>query len=109
VNLLRTDVFLDDLTEQFTWYDTHAGQEVADRYLNAAEATCRLLGQHPYLGPPGGFTHPRLRDWRFFLVFRPFSRHVLFYEISGSDLILRRALLGHRDLPRRLLESPASR
>lgn len=54
----------------------------------------------------GGFTHPRLRDWRFFVVFRPFKKYVLFYEIVGEEVIMRRAMHGHRDLPGRLLEPP---
>jgi plasmid stabilization system protein ParE len=78
---------------------------IAGHYLDAVEATCRLLGQHPQLGPRGGFNHPRLRDWRFFVVFRPFNKHVLFYETAGDDVIMRRAMHGHRNLPRRLLES----
>src|ERR1017187_8538642 len=62
----RTDDFIADVERQFDWYVAKAGWDVADRYLDAVEATCRLLGQHPNLGPRGGFTHPRLREWRFF-------------------------------------------
>jgi len=79
---------------------------VADHYLGSVQAACQLLGKHPVIGPPGGFAHPRLRDWRFFLVFRPFDRHVLFYEILSGEVVMRRAMHGHRDLPRRLLETP---
>jgi toxin ParE1/3/4 len=81
---------------------------VADRYVIAVQATCRLLEQHPQLGPGGGFKHPRLRGWRFFVVFHPFNKHVLFYETVGDDVIMRRAMHGHRDLPRRLLEPPGA-
>ena len=66
MNLRRTDVFVADLEQQFEWYARKAGLEVANRYLDAVEATGRLLGQQPFLGPTGGFTHPRLREWRFF-------------------------------------------
>jgi plasmid stabilization system protein ParE len=79
---------------------------VAEQYLTAVRATCQLLDKHPQLGPRGGFTHPRLRDWRFFVVFRPFKKHVLFYEVSGNNILMRRAMHGHRDLRRRLLEPP---
>jgi plasmid stabilization system protein ParE len=88
---------------QFAWYVTKAGWEVAERYLEAVDSTCGLLAQHPLLGPRGGFTHPRLRDWRFFLVLRPFQKHVLLYEIDGEEMKMRRAMHGCRDLPRRLL------
>ena len=102
----KTDVFIAAVERQFQWYLTHAPWEVADRYLDAVEAASRLLGRHPRLGPPGDFTHPRLSDWRFFVVARPFHKHVLFYEIAGDDIVMRRAMHGHRDLPRRLIESP---
>ena len=105
MNVRKADEFIADIERQFRWYLANAGGEVADRYLDAVEATCRLLGQHPNLGPRGGFTHPRLREWRFFLVFRPFSKHVLFYELAGGDIVMRRAMHGQRDLPRRLNKS----
>lgn len=108
MSLLKSDDFITDVERQFEWYAVNAGWAVADRYLIAIETTARLLEQHPHLGPRGGFTHPRLGEWRFFVVFRPFQKHVLFYEVIGDDVVLRRAMHGHRDLPKRLLEPPAS-
>jgi len=106
MNVRKTDDFITDVERQFEWYVLNAGWEVADLYLEAVQTTCQLLGQHPSLGPRGGFAHPRLRDWRFFLVFRPFKKHILFYEIFSGEVVMRRAMHGHRDLPRRLLETP---
>jgi plasmid stabilization system protein ParE len=37
-------------------------------------------------------------------VFPPFRKHVLFYEVAGGDVVMRRAMHGQRDLPRRLLD-----
>ena len=108
MSLRKSDDFIADVERQYEWYLRHADSEVAERYLTAVEATCRLLAQHSQLGPRGGFTHPRLRDWRFFVVFRPFKKHVLFYELIGNDAVMRRAMHGHRDLPRRLLEPPGT-
>ena len=104
MSLLKSDDFIADVERQYEWYAINAGWEVADRYLAAVEATCRLLDQHPLLGPQAGFTHPRLREWRFFVVFRPFKKHVMFYEATVDGVVMRRAMHGHRDLPRRLLE-----
>ena len=109
MNVRRSDIFIADVEQQFEWYTVNANWEIAERYLAAVEATCRLLGQHPQLGPRGNFTHPRLREWRFFVVFRPFSKHVLFYEIAGDEVFMRRAMHGHRDLPRRLIEPPPAK
>jgi hypothetical protein len=46
-----------------------------------------------------------LRKWRFFLVARPFNQHILSYEVAGGDIVMRRAMRGQRELPRRLLEA----
>ena len=108
MSLRKTDSFIADVERQFEWYAVNAGWELADRYLDAVEATCHLLGEHPLLGPRGGFSHPRLREWRLFVVFRPFRKHVLFYETAGNDALMRRAMHGHRDLAERLLEPPAA-
>ena len=94
------------MERQFECYAVNANWEIAECYLDAVEAACHLLGQHPQLGPCAGFSHPRLRDWRFIVVFRPFQKHILFYEIEGDDVLLRRVMHGHRDLPRRLVETP---
>ncbi len=104
MSVRKSDDFIADVERQVEWYAVNAGWNVAERYLAAVEATCRLLGQHPQLGPRGGFAHPRLRNWRWFVVFRPFKKHVLFYETLGDDVVLRRAMHGHRDLPGRLLD-----
>ena len=106
MSVRKSDDFIADVERQFEWYVVNAGWDVAERYLDAVEATCALLGQYPEIGPCGGFQHPRLRDWRFFVVFRPFKKHVLFFEVAGEDVVMRRAMHGHRDLPRRLIEPP---
>ena len=106
MNVRKSDVFIADVEKQFEWYLANAGEEVAERYLNAVEATCHLLGRYPQLGPAIRFSHPRLQGWRFFVVFRPFKKHVIFYEIAGKEVTVRRIAHGSRDLPRRLIENP---
>jgi toxin ParE1/3/4 len=108
MNICKSDDFIADAELQYQWYAGHAGWDVADRYLAAIASTCALLERQPLLGPAAALTHPRLTGWRFFVVVRPFQRHVLFYEIIDDEVIMRRILHGHRDLPRRLLEPPGS-
>ncbi len=108
MSVRKSDEFIEDVERQYEWYVVKAGWEVAEQYLSSVETTCQLLGQHPQLGPPGGFDHPRLCEWRFFVVFRPFNKHVLFYEVDGNVAMMRRAMHGNRDLLRRLLEPPGS-
>lgn len=106
MNLRKAEDFIADLEEQFEWYTINAGWDVAERYLAAAEATCQLLGAKPFLGPSLRAKHPLLRGWHFFVVFRPFNKHVLFYEIENDEIFMRRAMHGSRDLTRRLLQPP---
>lgn len=106
--LAKSDDFIADVEQQTKWYAQHAPWEIADRYLATVEATTRLLSDYPLIGPRAGFSHPRLRDWRFITMFRPFQKHVLFYETTVEAVVLRRAMHGHRDLPRRLLQPPAA-
>ena len=63
MSVRKTDAFLADVERQFESYAIHAGWDVAEDYLAAVEATCKLLGQHPQLRPRGGFVHPRLGDF----------------------------------------------
>lgn len=102
----KTDHFLAGVELQYQWYAERAGWQVADQYLAAVEGACALLERQPLLGPAAKFDHPHLSGWRFFVVFRPFHRHVLFYEIADQNVILRRALHGHRQIPQRLLDPP---
>lgn len=104
----KADHFIADAELQYQWYAEHAGWDVAERYLAAIEGTCALIGRQPLLGPVAALSHPRLAAWRFFVVMRPFHRHVLFYEIAGGEVIMRRVLHGHRNLPRRLLQPPGA-
>lgn len=100
----KSALFIADIEQGFEWYAVNASWAVAERYLNAIQITCRLIGRYPHLGPVGHFVHPRLRQWRHFVVSRPFNNHVLFYEIGDNDVVMRRAMHGYRDLPRRLAE-----
>lgn len=106
MSLRKSGDFISDVELQFEWYAVNASWEIAERYLSAVESTCQLLARHPQLGPRAGFSHPRLRDWRFIVTFRPFQKHAIFYETDGDEVLLRRVMRGSRDLPRRLIEPP---
>ena len=108
MNVRKADDFIADAELQYQWYAEHAGWDVAERYLAAIAGTCALIELHPFIGPAAALTHPRLETWRFFVVMRPFHRHVLFYEIVGGEVLMRRVLHGQRHLPRRLLEPPGA-
>jgi len=50
MSVCRAGAFIADVERQFEWYAVEAGWEVAERYLTAVEATCKLLGAYPFLG-----------------------------------------------------------
>ena len=50
MSLRKSDDFISDVERQFEWYAVTANWEVAERYLDAVDATCQLLGQYPLLG-----------------------------------------------------------
>jgi len=99
----KSDAFISDVEGQYEWYAIHADGDIAERHLQAIEATCGLLDHHPLIGPRTGFSHPHLVHWRFMVVFRPFQKHVIFYESKGGEVFLRRTMHGHRNLPERLI------
>jgi plasmid stabilization system protein ParE len=106
MSLFKSDDFIADVERQFEWYVDNADWNIADRYLDTLEATCRLLDKFPLFGSKVSLRHPRLQTWRFMAVLRPFQKHILFYEVKGDNILLRRAMHGHRDLPRRLTNPP---
>jgi plasmid stabilization system protein ParE len=103
MSVQKSDAFITDVEGQYEWYAVKANLDIAERYLRAIEATCRLLNQYPMIGPPAGFTHQRLITWRFIVVFRPFNKHVIFYEMTNDDVVSRRAMHGHRNFPKNLI------
>lgn len=97
-----------DLLWQAEWYDTHAGPEVAERYLRAVAGTRDRLSLTPDAGRRRRFSSPLLRGVRSLAVERPFHRHLFFFRREDAVILILRIMHGARDLPRRLLEAPGS-
>src|SRR5947207_1538046 len=72
------------------------------------KATLELLAQHPELGTLCDYAEPQLAGLRFYLVEKPFDQHLIYYRISGGELVAFRVVPGARDLPRRLLDPPGA-
>lgn len=106
--LQRSDDFWADLTRQVDWYRDEANPSVAERFVDAVEATLDSLMKQPGIG------RARFRNWaelegiHSFRVQRPFHRFLIFYRFDSSTLFAERLIYGGRDLPKRLLESPYS-
>jgi plasmid stabilization system protein ParE len=108
LSLQKAPHFLRDFELQFDWYVIHAGPYIAEAYATAVHQTVCLLGSNPGIGHLCKFKAPILRSLRFFRVYPPFNRHLLFYRFDESTLYIERVVAGDRDLPRRLTEPPGS-
>ena len=104
--LRRSDYFWADLLKQVDWYRDKAGPELAERYVNAVEATLNRLTKMPGLGRLRFRDRPELTGIRSCRVQKPYHRHLLFYRYDEQTLMADRIIHGARDLPRRLLQSP---
>jgi plasmid stabilization system protein ParE len=93
-----------DLKRQYDWYFEHAGIEIAERYLNAFDASVNALAFHPGLGTVRKFKAPGLAGIRAYAFKAPFEVHLIFYRADATAIFIARVMHGARDLPRRLLE-----
>ena len=71
--------------------------EAALRFLDAVEATLRLLAENPELGPAREFERSELAGLRFFPV-KGFDKHLIFYRLVPHGIEVLRVLHGARDL-----------
>jgi plasmid stabilization system protein ParE len=108
LRIVYTDDFPADVFEQAQWYARQRDEALAMDYAQAVQATLELIASHPHLGTPCAFPEPKLAGLRFYLVEKPFQRHLIFYRVSGEQLVAFRVVAGVRDLPRRLLDTPGT-
>ena len=92
MRVVRRPLFLDDLTEAYA-YLAEQSPRAADDFLDEVEALVDLLTVLPKLGRPRDELRPGVRSFRV----RRF-RHLLFYRLSGEDLVLLRILHGARNI-----------
>ncbi|MBU6371533.1 MAG: type II toxin-antitoxin system RelE/ParE family toxin [Alphaproteobacteria bacterium] len=92
MRVLRRPAFLDDLSEAYAWLAPESAQ-AAERLLDRVDATVARLTDFPLIGLPRETIGPGLRSIRV----RPF-RHLIFYRVSGDELVLVRLLHGARQL-----------
>jgi toxin ParE1/3/4 len=69
----------------------------AMRFLNAVDATMRLLVENPEIGPTRTFDRNELVGVRAFPV-RGFDKHLIFYRPTDNGIEVLRVLHGARDL-----------
>lgn len=97
-----------DLTNQYRWYLENAGIGVAERFLNAFDASVEALAERPTLGRLRRFRAKELLGVRSYAVIGVFGSHLIFYRATSTALSLERVMHGARDLESRLIEPPDS-
>ena len=108
LRVVYTDDFPVDVAMQVRWYTRQRDEALALEYARAVEATLEFLAEHPQIGTQCRYSEPELAGLRFYLVEKPFHRHLIYYRVFGEELIAFRVVAGDRDLPRRLLDPPGA-
>ncbi len=108
LRVVQTPESLTDIALQADYYAQRENVALAQRFTDAVKTTVRLLASHPWIGKETDYAHPKLTGIRFFLVRKPFDRHLIFYRVCGDTLDIVRIIDGRRDLPRRLLDPPGA-
>ena len=96
------------MAAQARWYARQRDEALALNYAHAVEATLEFLAQHPRLGSLCHYPEPQLADLRSYLVEKSFGRHLIYYRISGEELVAFRVVPGARGIPSRLLDPPGA-
>lgn len=86
-----------ELAEQATYLEIEGGDGLADRFLDAAESTFRLLASHGKIGWQARVPHLRAKGIRVFRI-RGFERLLVVYRPTEEGVDILRVLHSSRDL-----------
>lgn len=95
-NVYRSAAARDDLIEHFVFLAEEGGEGVADRFMDAAEASFNLLATQPKIGALlalHGVELTGMRKWRV----NGFDRFVVFYLPRADGVIIVRVLHASTD------------
>jgi plasmid stabilization system protein ParE len=96
LKLVFSSVFEADFAELVGYFYEQAGGDVSVKFEDSLCHLAKLLAQNPELGRRRRDLKPEgLRS----ITLPEFRNYVLFYRISGNDLILMRVRFGGMDLP----------
>ena len=95
MNLVVKSPVWDDLREIVEHISTD-NPDAAERFLQAAEETFKLLKSHPGLGRLRSFLVPGIRSW----VIADFLNYIVFYLPTKTEVQILAVLHGARDLPK---------
>lgn len=100
----RAPQFWEDYSYRYRWYFRQGGEELAQRFARAVEATLPIVLLEPSIGHIQRFKNPRLRNLRSIQIIEPFDKLLIFYRIHGDVIQVWRIMHGAQNLGRRLLQ-----
>ena len=84
-----------DLAQIWNYYESAAGEEVANRQLIRIESRFPIIAENPYIGVLRTEYGPGVRAYRV-----PNLPYTIIYQISGGMVEIARVVHGRRDLGR---------
>lgn len=97
MSIHKTPYALNSLRDQVLYLEENASSEIAERYIDAVEATLSFIEKEPGVGSPCQFIHPRLHGLRRWPV-KGFENYLLFYQETKEGLRLLYVFHGHQDI-----------
>jgi toxin ParE1/3/4 len=95
--LVLSDAAVADILEQADWYMAQSGQALAQRWEKAVTSAVLRVVKNPAAGTPCTFRAAELRKVRRTTI-PGFPKHLLFYRIYGTEMLVLRVIHGARDL-----------
>jgi len=92
-----TEAAAADVLEQAEWYEGQADRKLAERWERAVTSTLLRISRGPSAGALCSFKAPELQGMRRVAV-TGFSRHLVFYQSRGDEVVTLRVVHGARDL-----------
>jgi toxin ParE1/3/4 len=95
--LVLSDAAVADILEQADWYTVQSGPALAQRWEKAVTSAVLRVLRTPVAGTPCIFRPAELRNIRRTPI-AGFPKHLLFYRIHGTEILVLRVVHGARDL-----------
>ena len=92
-----SDAAAADILEQAEWYSHKSGSKLAQRWERAVTRALFGVLRIPKSGAPCNFTNPELTGVRRIPI-EGFPKHLIFYRLLESELVVLRVVHGARDL-----------
>ena len=95
--LALSDAAAADILEQADWYIGQSGEVLAQRWGKAVTSAVLRVVKNPAAGTLCRFQSAELRNVRRTTI-AGFPKHLLFYRIRGTEILVLRVVHGARDL-----------